>query len=415
MLDKNSIEDKKVIRRIQSGETEDSQILIEKYYQEIFRFSYYMTGNKEDAYDCTQETFLKMIRYIGQYKEMQKFKAWLFQIARNVCYDGFRREKEIPSGISKEFVRGESLETPEKYMQAKQMSERVRDALSQLPDMQRDVLILRFYHELKIKEIAQITNTVNATVKSRLRQYQPPEVETEKYCEMQKKAQAEIAKGKILPRLHLFERIWIQAEYLSIWFWITEGILLVAGIVLTQTADKESYITFGYVLSPLLAMIGFPAVLKSFSNGVGELEQSCRYNLREIFGMRILLTGVTEAVVLVIVLGIGELKEGSMMESVLKVFVPFLFSTAVYFWIIRHVSTKAVYSILAGAAVMLCIGCMQLKTFCEMHPEILWIQKENVLSLAFLGALFLTVAGARQYLQFIGKKKKGWDELWSFN
>ena len=156
MLDKNSIEDKKVIRRIQSGEAEDSQILIEKYYQEIFRFSYYMTGNKEDAYDCTQE--------------MQKFKAWLFQIARNVCYDGFRREKEIPSGISKEFVRGESLETPEKYMQAKQMSERVRDALSQLPDMQRDVLILRFYHELKIKEIAQITNTVNATVKSRLRQ-----------------------------------------------------------------------------------------------------------------------------------------------------------------------------------------------------------------------------------------------------
>ena len=55
-------------------------------------------------------------------------------------------------------------------MQAKQMSERVRDALSQLPDMQRDVLILRFYHELKIKEIAQITNTGNATVKSRLRQ-----------------------------------------------------------------------------------------------------------------------------------------------------------------------------------------------------------------------------------------------------
>ena len=61
----------------------------------------------------------EMIRYIGQYKEMQKFKAWLFQIARNVCYDGFVREKEIPSGISKEFVRGESLETPEKYMQAK--------------------------------------------------------------------------------------------------------------------------------------------------------------------------------------------------------------------------------------------------------------------------------------------------------
>ena len=105
-LIKNSIEDKKSNPQDSVRRDRGHQILIEKYYQEIFRFSYYMTGNKEDAYDCTQETFLKMIRYIGQYKEMQKFKAWLFQIARNVCYDGFRREKEIPSGISKEFVRG---------------------------------------------------------------------------------------------------------------------------------------------------------------------------------------------------------------------------------------------------------------------------------------------------------------------
>ena len=80
-----------------------------------------------------------------------------------------------------------------------------------------------------------------------MRQYQPPDVEAEKYFEMQKKAQEEIAKEKILPRLHLFERIWIQAEYLSIWFWITEGILLVAGIVLTQTADKESYLSLIHI------------------------------------------------------------------------------------------------------------------------------------------------------------------------
>ena len=81
-----------------------------------------------------------------------------------------------------------------------------------------------------------------------------------------------------------------------------------------------------------------------------------------------------------------------MIKYVLKVFVPFLFSTAVYFWIIRHVSTKAVYSILAGAAVMLCIGCMQLKTFCEMHPEILIYSEGKRIFWLFLGALFLTVA-----------------------
>ena len=164
------MKDNILITRAKHGDQSALEELIRHWYQPIYKYLVRKTGNTCIASDLTQETFLKMIRYIGQYKEMQKFKAWLFQIARNVCYDGFRREKEIPSGISKEFVRGESLETPEKYMQAKQMSERVRDALSQLPDMQRDVLILRFYHELKIKEIAQITNTVNATVKSRLRQ-----------------------------------------------------------------------------------------------------------------------------------------------------------------------------------------------------------------------------------------------------
>ena len=87
--------------------------------------------------------------------------------------------------------------------------------------------------------------------------------------------------------------------------------------------------------------------------------------------------------VLVIVLGNWRVKrgkhDGKRFESVCSVSVFY----SGLFWIIRHVSTKAVYSILAGAAVMLCIGCMQLKTFCEMHPEILWIQKEKRIIFGF--------------------------------
>ena len=115
-----------------------------------------------------------MIRYIGQYKrKCRKFKSMVVPDCKgNVCYDGFRREKGDSFGNFQRVCTGRiSGNTGENICRQKtDVGKSTKNALSQLPDMQRDVLILRFYHELKIKEIAQITNTVNATVKSRLRQ-----------------------------------------------------------------------------------------------------------------------------------------------------------------------------------------------------------------------------------------------------
>ena len=75
------LEDKELIYTIQHGNKELLEILIEKYYDDIYRFCYYKTGNSSLSYDLTQEIFLKLIKYIGTYKHRGKFKSY-FKLKR---------------------------------------------------------------------------------------------------------------------------------------------------------------------------------------------------------------------------------------------------------------------------------------------------------------------------------------------
>lgn len=124
--------EKEVIRRIKQGEKALFETLVKEYYQEIYHFCFYKTGDAESAYDCTQETFLHVIRFLDGYTERNHFRAWIFGIARNVCS--------------------------------------VQAALNRIPEMQKDVIILRFYYDMKLKEIAAVVGAGIPTVKSRLKQ-----------------------------------------------------------------------------------------------------------------------------------------------------------------------------------------------------------------------------------------------------
>ena len=87
--------EKEIIRRIKQGEKALFETLVKEYYQEIYHFCFYKTGDAESAYDCTQETFLHVIRFLDGYTERNHFRAWIFGIARNVCSDFFRSRKFV--------------------------------------------------------------------------------------------------------------------------------------------------------------------------------------------------------------------------------------------------------------------------------------------------------------------------------
>lgn len=160
------MDEKELVCRAKIGDKKALNELIEIYYAEVYRFLYRRMGNKATAEDVAQDTFIKFIKNLPYYKEKNKLKSFLFTIAINTSNDFFRRHKQETSllpldNVGEEITEDETLQKEEALI--------VRQAVLSLPDVQRDVIILRFYHELKIKEIASIQKVPIPTVKTRLR------------------------------------------------------------------------------------------------------------------------------------------------------------------------------------------------------------------------------------------------------
>lgn len=158
--------DSELIKRIKQGETDALDVLIEGHYDGIYRFCYYKLGDREAAYDCTQETFLHLLRYMDTYVEQKKFKAYLYRIAGNVCTDWFRKNSVQLAG--EELL--ETIVREDSELKRVELSDEVLRALQVISPAQRDVVILHFLYDFKLREIAQIINVPMSTVKSRLKQ-----------------------------------------------------------------------------------------------------------------------------------------------------------------------------------------------------------------------------------------------------
>lgn len=160
------MDEKELVCRAKLGDKEALNEIVDVYYDEIYKFLYRRMGNQAAAEDVTQDTFIKFIKNLPYYKEKNKLKSFLFTIAINTSNDYFRRYKQEITFLTLDNI-GEEI-TEDKTLQ-KEDALIVREAVLSLPDIQRDVIILRFYHDLKIKEIASIQKVPVPTVKTRLR------------------------------------------------------------------------------------------------------------------------------------------------------------------------------------------------------------------------------------------------------
>lgn len=140
--------------------------VIESYYADIFRFCLYMVQREEDAYDITQETFLKFIKYGSSYRQ-HNVKGYLVTIARNLCMNYFREQKSGILSCGWETV--ETLPAGEDCMQEVENAVYLLKLLGELSPENREVVILRAYEGFPYKEIAKLTGCHVSTVKSRFR------------------------------------------------------------------------------------------------------------------------------------------------------------------------------------------------------------------------------------------------------
>lgn len=160
------MKESELIEKLHSGSKEAVSIIIEQYYADIYRFCLYMVQTEEDAYDITQETFLKFIRYGTSYKH-KNLKGYLLTIARNICFNYFRDKKEKPMAVEWEEI-DKKVDHEDKIVEAENAAY-LKNLLKELSQEIREVVILRIYEEMKFKDIAKVMGCSVSTTKSRFR------------------------------------------------------------------------------------------------------------------------------------------------------------------------------------------------------------------------------------------------------
>lgn len=177
MAKRTGMTDEQLVKAYAEGNNEAFDILLKRHKDRIYNYIKRIIKNEDVANDIFQETFVKAILTIrqGRYTENGKFPAWISRIAHNLIIDYYRQEKsENVQSADLEDVdvlnRKELCEdTIEDVIISEQIREDVKSLIKELPQLQREVLNMRYYQNLSFKEIADITGVSINTALGRMR------------------------------------------------------------------------------------------------------------------------------------------------------------------------------------------------------------------------------------------------------
>ncbi len=160
-----------LVKEILKGNEAAMELLVRKNYNMVQSFIYRFIGDYNLSYDMTQEVFIKMMKNLNRFKfENGNFESWLLKIASNHCKDYFRsssfKQRNKASNIDDLDI--EDNEVVIDILEKNEKRKAIKKAVDELPNLQREAIILKYYHDLKIKEISHITGHNENTVKSRI-------------------------------------------------------------------------------------------------------------------------------------------------------------------------------------------------------------------------------------------------------
>ncbi len=166
-----------IIRDVQSGDANAFEDIVREYERNVYNIALRICGDREDALDVSQESFLKAYHSLHSFRGDSKFSVWLYRIVSNTCLDLLRERKrraEVP--LVREDDEGEADQaeipdeslSPEKLYERRLTREALRRGLLSLPEDQRKILLLREIQGFSYEEIAQILSLESGTVKSRI-------------------------------------------------------------------------------------------------------------------------------------------------------------------------------------------------------------------------------------------------------
>jgi RNA polymerase sigma-70 factor (ECF subfamily) len=169
-------EDRELINDYLAGNDKSFEILLNRHKEKIYTSIYLFVKDRNQAEDIFQDVFIKIIDTLrkGKYNHEGKFLQWAMRIAYNMCVDNFRRSKRRTKiSATETFDIFDVLESGDDNMETtmikSQLHEKLRFLVDQLPEEQREVVILRHYADMSFKEISQLTRVSINTALGRMR------------------------------------------------------------------------------------------------------------------------------------------------------------------------------------------------------------------------------------------------------
>lgn len=170
------IPDATLVSNYIKGDESALEILVKRHKQRIYSFIYSKVYDREVAEDIFQDTFIKVIRTLkrGAYNEEGKFLPWVMRISHNLVIDFFRKNNRMPKfDNTGEFsifsVLSDSSLNAEKAIIKEQVENDVRRLIDELPEDQKEVLMMRIYSDMSFKEISDKTGVSINTALGRMR------------------------------------------------------------------------------------------------------------------------------------------------------------------------------------------------------------------------------------------------------
>ncbi len=159
------------VSRAKAGDQAAFEAIVQRYERQIYNFIYRMMGDPDDAYDLTQDCFVRAYRSLGSTNAELNISAWLHRIASNACLDVLRRRKRIrwlPWDNTKHehLLEDGGVDDPERNVVAHETTSSVQSTLNKMSPRNRAALVLREYEGLSCEEIGDILGMSRSAVKS---------------------------------------------------------------------------------------------------------------------------------------------------------------------------------------------------------------------------------------------------------
>ncbi|MFQ3611405.1 MAG: sigma-70 family RNA polymerase sigma factor [Fimbriimonadales bacterium] len=172
------VSDEILIERFREGDDSAFDTLVRRYEAKVYQYAYRLANNPDDAADVVAEAFLRMYNALKRFRGEAQLSTWLYRIVSNVYFDFRKREArhqhlplEVPSEEDDEPMERpipSERDDPSEYVLEQERHRVLMEAISQLPEYQRAIVILFHVEDRPYEEIAQITGLPLGTIKSRL-------------------------------------------------------------------------------------------------------------------------------------------------------------------------------------------------------------------------------------------------------